>query len=104
MEHVTSKNIVATQCKRLRSQLGWTQNDLVARCQMMEWMISRATLAKIEGGFRRVNDAEVALLARALNTSPNALLDLPLPRLLDTARHGDTPDTGLDLMAADEEE
>ncbi|MCQ2364804.1 MAG: helix-turn-helix transcriptional regulator [Akkermansia sp.] len=74
----------------------------MARCQMMEWMISRATLAKIEGGFRRVNDAEVSLLARALNTTPNALLDQPLPRLLDTARHGEAPD--IDLMAADGEE
>lgn len=102
MEHMTSKNIVAAQCKRLRHQFGWTQNDLVARCQMMEWMISRATLAKIEGGFRRVNDAEVALLARALNTTPNALLDVPLPLLLDNARHGDTPDH--DLMAAEDNE
>lgn len=99
MERMTSKNIVAAQCKRLRHRLGWTQNDLVARCQMMEWMISRATLAKIEGGFRRVNDAEVALLARALNTTPNALLDFPLPLILDTARHGDIPDQ--DLMAAE---
>lgn len=69
---------------------------------MMEWMISRATIAKIEGGFRRVNDAEVALLARALNTTPGALLDFPLPLLLDTARHGDAPDR--DLMAAEEDE
>lgn len=101
MEHTTSKNIIASQCKKLRHRLGWTQNDLVARCQMMEWMISRATLAKIEGGFRRVNDAEVALLARALNTTPNALLDVPLLRLLHIARHGDTPDH--DLLAAEED-
>lgn len=102
MEHATSKNIVAEHCKRLRHRLGWTQNELVAHCQMMEWMISRATLAKIEGGFRRVTDAEVALLALALNTTPNNLLKHSLPRLLDTARHDNSADQ--DLMAAEESE
>lgn len=43
-----------------------TQEDLVAKCNLLKWDISRSTLAKIESQVRRITDEEVALLAKAL--------------------------------------
>lgn len=60
---------------------------MVAKCQIMGWMLSRATLAKIEAGFRHTNDAEVALLARVFQTTADELLSCPLNDLLAAARH-----------------
>lgn len=81
------QNVIAAACRRLRLSHGWTQSQLTAHCQLMGWMISRATLAKIESGFRHVNDAEVALLARVYNCSTDELLQQQLDILLQTARH-----------------
>lgn len=85
------QNVVSTACRRLRHQRGWTQSDMVAKCQIMGWMLSRATLAKIEAGFRHANDAEVALLARVFQTTADDLLNCQLPDLLAVARHSPEP-------------
>lgn len=85
------QNVVSAACRRLRTQHGWTQSEMVVRCQLMGWMLSRGTLAKIEAGFRHANDAEVALLARVFQTTADELLDCPLPVILAAARH--SPDT-----------
>lgn len=99
------QNIVGTNCRVLRKKHGWKQHDLIARCQMLGWALSRETLAKIESGFRRVNDAEVALLARVLGTTPQILLEAPLERLINTARHSPELPGDIcvdDLMAAED--
>ena len=59
-------NIVGPQVRRIRESKGMTQEDLVARCNLQKWDISRSTLAKIESQVRRVTDEEVAKLAKAL--------------------------------------
>lgn len=87
------QNVVSAACRRLRHQHGWTQNEMVAKCQIMGWMLSRATLAKIEAGFRHANDAEVALLARVFQTSADELLSCPLEDLLSAARHSPESDS-----------
>lgn len=107
MARKNRQNIVGINCRVLRKKHGWKQHDLIARCQMLGWAVSRETLAKIESGFRRVNDAEVALLSRVLGTKPEVLLEAPLEVHLDTARH--SPELPLDipvedLLAAEEEE
>ncbi len=43
-----------------------TQEELAVKCQLLEWNISRGTLAKIESQVRRVTDSEVELVAKAL--------------------------------------
>jgi len=45
----------------------WTQEQLVAKCNLIDWQISRSTLAKIEANVRRVTDIEVQKLSLALN-------------------------------------
>jgi transcriptional regulator with XRE-family HTH domain len=52
-----------------------TQEALAARCNIKRWDISRSTLAKIEAQVRRVNDEEVALLAKALNVDIKELYE-----------------------------
>lgn len=107
MERKNLQNIVGRTCRILRKNHGWKQHDMIARCQMLGWALSRETLAKIESGFRRVNDAEVALLARVLNTKAEELLNAPLEVLLPAARH--SPELPVDiaeeaLLAAEEAE
>lgn len=101
------QNIVGSVCRLLRKKHGWKQHDLIARCQTLGWVVSRETLAKIESGFRRVNDAEVALLARVLNVKPEVLLDAPLEVLLPGARHSPELHDNLeseDLLAAEDKD
>ena len=51
-----------------------TQEDLAARLEVRGMNIDRGGVAKIENGHRRVLDAEVVLLAEALNVSVSWLL------------------------------
>lgn len=59
-------NIVGEKVKIQRESFGWTQEQFVAKCNLIGWNISRSTLAKIESKVRRVTDIEVQLLAQAL--------------------------------------
>ena len=62
-------NIVGKNVKKIRENRGWTQEQLVAKCNLNDWQISRSTLAKIESNVRRVTDIEVQKLSLALNVS-----------------------------------
>jgi transcriptional regulator with XRE-family HTH domain len=66
-------NIVGKNVKAIRQKRGWTQEQLVAKCNLIDWEISRGTLAKIESSVRRVTDIEVKLLSQALNIQANDL-------------------------------
>lgn len=66
-------NIVGKKVKYIREKQSWTQEQLVAKCNLIGWQISRSTLAKIESNVRRVTDIEVEKLSLALNVSVNEL-------------------------------
>jgi transcriptional regulator with XRE-family HTH domain len=66
-------NIIGTNIKRIREDKVWTQEVLVAKCQLTQWKISRSTLAKIESNVRRVTDIEVKLFSQVLKVSINEL-------------------------------
>ncbi len=68
------KNIVGPQVRRFRTQRGWTQSALAAKCQVAGWDISRGIIAAIEGRVRWVGDFELMLLAKALRVTPTELL------------------------------
>lgn len=70
------QNLVGWQVRRLRRQQRMTQPALAARCQLLGYDLSRESLAKIEARIRSVTDAEVVLLARALQV-PFTLLYPP---------------------------
>jgi transcriptional regulator with XRE-family HTH domain len=66
-------NIVGKNIRTIREKKGWTQEQLVAKCNLIDWKISRGTLAKIESSVRRVTDIEVKYLAKALNVEIEVL-------------------------------
>lgn len=66
-------NIIGKNIKRIREDKSWTQEVLVARCQVEQWEITRSTLAKIESNVRRVTDIEVKRFAQILGVSVNEL-------------------------------
>nr|WP_075518919.1 helix-turn-helix transcriptional regulator [Moritella viscosa]SHO12201.1 Putative uncharacterized protein [Moritella viscosa] len=68
-------NIVGSNVRKIREDNGWTQDQLAAKCNLLEWNISRGTLAKIEAKVRRVTDIEVKLLTLALNTEYKNLFE-----------------------------
>ena len=68
-------NKVGPKVQQIRRSKGLTQGQLAARCNLLEWDISRGTLAKIESQSRRVTDIEVTLLARSLKVKEQRLFD-----------------------------
>ena len=68
-------NVIGPQVKLLREQSNMIQDELAAHCNLVGLNISRSTLAKIESKVRRVMDAEVALLAKALKVDISELYE-----------------------------
>ena len=62
-------NKIGPRIKEIRESQKITQEQLVARCNLIEWNISRSTLAKIESQVRRVTDIEIILVAKALKVN-----------------------------------
>ena len=62
-------NIVGPQVRKLRYQQEITQEALAARCGVLGWDLSRATLSKIEAQLRCVTDGELRILAHALKVN-----------------------------------
>lgn len=63
------QNVVGPVVRKLRMDAGLSQEALAARLQLAGWDITRAGLSKIEAKLRRVNDAELLVLARVLKVS-----------------------------------
>lgn len=68
------RNLIGPTVRKLRSQKGWSQSQMAAKCQVLGWNISRDMLAGIEGQRRRITEAEIAVLAVVLKVSPVVLL------------------------------
>ena len=82
-------NLAGSRIRKLRVADSLTQEQLAARCQTVGWDVTRSTLAKIEAGVRRLNDAEVAVLARCLKVGTADLLDgYPARQALSVVRQG----------------
>jgi transcriptional regulator with XRE-family HTH domain len=73
-------NIVGPQIQKRRYEMGLTQEQLAARCQLRGLNISRGTLSQIEAQLRCVIDSELALLAQVLKVSTDQLLQQKLLR------------------------
>ena len=69
-------NSIGPQVRKIRESQNLTQDQLAARCNLLEWNISRGTLAKIESQVRRVTDIEACLLAQALKVEIQDLFTL----------------------------
>jgi transcriptional regulator with XRE-family HTH domain len=91
---MNQQNIVGEEVRRIRDRLGITQDALATRCNLVGWDVSRATISKIEAGLRRVIDAEVTLLAKALRVDMAELYPRELDEILDIVRQGRSNETG----------
>lgn len=60
------QNLVGPIVRKLRMDAGLSQEALAARLQVAGWDLTRGGLSKIEAQLRRVNDAELLVLARTL--------------------------------------
>ena len=65
------RNIVGSKVKvaRRKAKPQITQADLAARLQVKGLKIDRATISKIEIGYREVTDVEAAAISKALGVS-----------------------------------
>jgi len=68
-----SANVVGPQIQKARYEMGLTQEQLAARCQLAGLDISRATLAQIETRIRCVTDSELLLFAQVLKVTTDSL-------------------------------
>ena len=66
-------NVVGKQIQKRRDELGLTQEQFAAHCQLHGLDISRGTVSQIEAQVRCVKDRELFLLAQALNVSTDSL-------------------------------
>ncbi|MDA9556994.1 helix-turn-helix domain-containing protein [Vibrio sp.] len=66
-------NIIGKQLQDIRKEKRVTQEEMVARLQVLEMDISRSTYSKVEMGLRQVKDYEVLLFAKALQVKVELL-------------------------------
>ncbi len=71
-----SRNIIGARLKQARkaSKSHITQEELIAKLQVMNIAIDRSMISKIENGIRPVYDYEVVALAKALRVKTSWLL------------------------------
>lgn len=75
----------------IRMSEGLSQEMLAARCGTAGWDVSRGTFAKIEAGLRRVNDAELLILAKALRRPVADLFEgIPVKSAVAVLRQGNS--------------
>ena len=84
------QNLVGPQVRRLRTEAGLSQEALAAKLQVAGWDISRAGLSKIEARLRRVNDAELWILARQLSCSLTELYPVKPNQVREVLRQGNS--------------
>jgi transcriptional regulator with XRE-family HTH domain len=83
-----NQNIVGKQIRRLRTDARLSQDAFAARLQILGWDLSRAGLSKIEAGLRRVNDAELWLIAKAFGTNVGMMYPDSPDEVLSVIRQG----------------
>lgn len=84
---MSGKNLIGPNLRELRMKKGFSQEVFAAKCNLKGWDISRGTLSKIEARIRRVNDAEMVILASALKCSVIELFEgIRLPQAQELVR------------------
>lgn len=84
------QNLVGPQVRRLRNGAGLSQEALATKLQVAGWDISRAGVSKIEARLRRVNDAELWILAKQLSCSLAELYPGKPTQIREVLRQGNS--------------
>lgn len=82
------QNLIGPVVRRLRLEAGLSQDELAAKIQIEDWDLSRAGLSKIEARLRRVNDAELLILARVLKCGISELYPDDVSSVSEVVRQG----------------
>lgn len=70
-----TRNLCGPRIRALREQAGLSQEELMARLQLMGMDSERGVIKRIENGDRAVSDLELQLLARFFQVSYEYLID-----------------------------
>ncbi len=70
-----SKNLSGVRIRALREGAGMSQEQLMAKLQLMGMDAERGVIKRIENGDRAVSDLELQLFARLFNVSYQYLID-----------------------------
>ena len=68
------QNIVGPCVREIRIKANMTQPQLVAKCNLLGWDLSRETLAKIVSQVRKIADFELLCLSRCLGVPVEGLV------------------------------
>jgi transcriptional regulator with XRE-family HTH domain len=68
-------NLIGPNIRKIRKSMNLSQKELVARCNLIGWDISRGTLAKIESQSRKISDGEVLYFSKALKVEVETLFN-----------------------------
>jgi transcriptional regulator with XRE-family HTH domain len=68
-------NMIGPNIREIRKSMNLSQKELVARCNLLGWEISRGTLAKIESRTRKISDVEVLYFSEALKVEVGTLFN-----------------------------
>jgi len=74
------KNVIGAQVKHLRKKQNLSQEELVARCGVLEFELGQPAVSQIENGMRGISDLEMILLATALRVEISELIPDDLPK------------------------
>jgi transcriptional regulator with XRE-family HTH domain len=74
------QNIVGPIIRELREKKGMSQEQLVAKLNLLGWDLSRGTFSKIEAQIRCVADYEIPILAAVVGVAPSELLTKALEK------------------------
>ncbi len=69
---------VGNNIRKIRESQGMTQDKLAAKLQLRGCDITRSAVAKIEVGQRHLYPDEIILIREILNTTYDAIFDVPL--------------------------
>jgi transcriptional regulator with XRE-family HTH domain len=83
-----NQNIVGPVIRSMRMDAGLSQEKLALKVQLSGWDLSRGGLSKIEAQLRRVNDAELLVISRALGCEIQDLYPKRVSGLRDVLRQG----------------
>lgn len=68
---------IGRNIRQLREERGMTQDTLAARLQLLGCDVTRSAVAKIEVGQRHLYPDEILLIRQILDTTFEAIFDLP---------------------------
>lgn len=68
-QKVKQDDTIGNNLRDLRMKCGWTQEQVVAKMQVLGCSVSRSSYAKIESGICNIRVSELKILKKIYNTS-----------------------------------